>query len=65
MRIFKGIAGAPGISAAGVVWFEKTGRRDGNISIDEALEIAREKVAALAKKAAAELGDEAAKMFEA
>lgn len=65
MRIFKGIAGAPGISAAGVVWFEKTGRRDGNISIDEALEIAREKVAALAKKAAAELGDEAAKIFEA
>lgn len=65
MKIFKGIAGAPGISAAGVIWFEKSGRGGETVGIDEAIDIARKKVSSLKKKAEAELGAESAKIFEA
>lgn len=65
MKLYKGIAGAPGIVCADVIYFEKQTGEKQNISIDEAKEKAIKKVKALYKKALAELGEDKAKIFSA
>ena len=65
MKLYKGIAGAPGIVCADVIYFEKQTGEKQNISIDEARERAIAKVQKLYEKALAELGEDKAKIFSA
>ena len=65
MKLYKGIAGAPGIVCADVIYFEKQTGEKQNISIDEAREKAIAKVQKLYEKALAELGEDKAKIFSA
>lgn len=65
MEIFKGIAGAPGIVSGGVLYFEKTTGTKQNISVDEAVRRALERVRKLKDKVLSELGEDKAKIFSA
>ncbi len=65
MKIFKGIAGAPGLVHAGVIRFEKKAKKSASVGIDEAFRLATGKVSVLKEKALANLGEENAKIFEA
>lgn len=65
MKLLKGIAGAPGIVSARILYFEKGRKQAHDLSIDEAQEKALEKVRKLQKKALSELGEEKAKIFSA
>lgn len=65
MKVFKGIAGAPGIVSAKVLYFEKNRKEKNDLTIEEVQQAALLKVRALQKKAYAELGEEKAKIFSA
>ena len=69
MKLFSGVAGAPGISCADVLYFKKDSDSDENnakeIGIDDAIDAALEKIKNLKEKALSELGEEKAKIFSA
>ncbi len=65
MKVFRGIAGAPGFAFGKLIHFEKTYEERSGIGIDEAADAALERVRALYDKTAAELGEEHAKIFSA
>lgn len=65
MKVFKGIAGAPGIVAGGVLYFEKTQGKKEDISVDEAVQRALLRVRELHEKVLSELGEDKAKIFSA
>ena len=65
MKIFNGIAGAPGMVCAGLICFEKKSGKKQFESFDEVVEKALEKVRMLHKKALEELGEDKAKIFSA
>ena len=69
MKLFSGVAGAPGIVCANVLYFKKDSDSDGNsakeIGIDDAIDAALEKIKNLKEKALNELGEEKAKIFSA
>ena len=51
MKIYKGIAGAPGIAEGTLLYFEKGSAEHCEVSIYEAIEMALEKVRTLGRKA--------------
>lgn len=69
MKLFSGVAGAPGIACADVLYFKKDSDSDENnakeIGIDDAIDAALEKIKNLKEKALSELGEEKAKIFSA
>lgn len=69
MKLFSGVAGAPGIVCANVLYFKKDSDSDKNnakeIGIDDAIDAALEKIKNLKEKALNELGEEKAKIFSA
>ncbi len=69
MKLFSGVAGAPGIVCANVLYFKKNSDSDKNnakeIGIDDAIDAALEKIKNLKEKALSELGEEKAKIFSA
>ena len=69
MKLFSGVAGAPGIACADVLYFKKDSDSDENnakeIGIDDAIDAALEKIKNLKEKALGELGEEKAKIFSA
>lgn len=65
MKIYKGIAGAPGIAEGTLLYFEKGPAEHCEVSIDEAIEMALEKVRTLGRKAHEDLGEDKAKIFAA
>lgn len=69
MKLFSGVAGAPGIVCANVLYFKKDSDSDKNnakeIGIDDAIDAALEKIKNLKEKALSELGEEKAKIFSA
>ena len=69
MKLFSGVAGAPGIACADVLYFKKDSDNDENnakeIGIDDAIDAALEKIKNLKEKALSELGEEKAKIFSA
>ena len=65
MKIFKGKAGAPGITAGRVLYYEKTENKRKAKDFDEAVSMALEKIGALHKKALDKFGEENAKIFAA
>lgn len=69
MKLFSGVAGAPGIACADVLYFKKDSDSDENnakeIGIDDAIDAALEKITNLKEKALSELGEEKAKIFSA
>ena len=50
MKIFKGIAGAPGIVSAKVLYFEKKKKENNNLTIEEVQQAALKRVRALREK---------------
>lgn len=65
MKIFKGIAGAPGIVSAKVLYFEKNKKENLDLTIEEVQQAALKRVRALREKAHSDLGAEKAKIFSA
>lgn len=65
MKIFKGIAGAPGIVSGKVIYFEKSSGKKEEMGIDAAIEKALKKVRVLQKKALDNFGEDDAKIFSA
>ncbi len=65
MKLFKGIGAAPGVVGAKTLYFEKKSGTKQNITIDDAIEKALEKVRMLHKKAMNDLGNDKAKIFAA
>lgn len=69
MKLFSGVAGAPGIVCASVLYFKKDpAKNPGEAkerSIDSAIAAARENIKNLREKALIELGEEKAKIFSA
>lgn len=65
MKVYKGIAGSPGIAHAKVLYYKKNTAKSENIGIDKAIEKALEKVRTLHTKTLFELGEEKAKIFSA
>ena len=65
MKIFNGIAGAPGVVFGKVLYFDKKAEFSKEISIDEAVEKCREKVRKMYDKALSDLGEDKAKIFSA
>lgn len=69
MKLFGGVAGAPGIVCARVLYFKKDsdgGKSDTKeLSIDNAIDAALENIKKLKEKALNELGEEKAKIFSA
>ena len=65
MKVFKGIAGAPGIASGKLLYFEKNTSSEKEVGIDEAIEKSLERVRTLKEKALADLGEDKAKIFAA
>lgn len=65
MKIFNGIAGAPGVVFGKVLYFCKKSGPSKEITIDEAVEKCLEKVRRMYDKALADLGEDKAKIFSA
>ena len=65
MKVFKGIAGAPGIASGKLLYFEKNTSSEKEVGIDEAIEKSLQKVRTLKEKALADLGEDKAKIFAA
>ena len=65
MKIYKGIAGSPGIVSAKMIYFEKKSENKIKLDIDEAVEKTLKKVSRLHKQALEEMGEDKAKIFAA
>lgn len=65
MKIYKGIAGSPGIARAKVLYFEKKSGKKRDMTIDEAAKHALAKVRELQQKTLEDFGEDKAKIFSA
>ncbi len=65
MKVLQGIAGAPGVTSAPILYYEKKKTKGEKLPFDQVAAKALEQVRALREKTFSELGEEKAKIFSA